>query len=265
MQDLKVLYLQSDLVWENPVLNREHFSRKIHQAFENHHLIVLPETFTTGFPVDPAPFAETEKGETVAWMRALAKDTNAVITGSFLLKEKNSFYNSLIWMKPDGTFDRYDKRHVFSMGGEDKKITKGDKQLITELNGWRIRPMICYDLRFPVWSKNRLDENGNFEYDLAVYVANWPSQRSYPWEMLLIARAIENQAYVLGVNRIGYDGPGNYYSGNSALVDPKGNIVSRAEPGKETAGSVIISKKELTNFRAKFNVGNDWDDFLINV
>ena len=263
MQDLKILYLQSDLIWENPELNREKFSQRINRYFDGHHLIVLPETFTTGFPVDPAPFAETEEGETVKWMQQLSKQTGAVITGSFLLKDGHHYYNSLIWMRPDGSYGRYNKRHVFSMGGEDKKITKGTKQLIVELNGWRIRPLICYDLRFPVWCKNRLDSKGDFEYDLSIFVANWPSQRSYPWEMLLIARAIENQAYVLGVNRVGYDGPGNFYSGNSAMINPKGNVISKAEAGKEVAESITISMKELNRFRAKFNVGNDWDDFTI--
>ena len=263
MQDLRILYIQSDLAWENPVLNRTLFEEKIRKYFDNHDLIVLPETFTTGFPVDPAAFAETEQGETIGWLKKLASDTGAVITGSFLLKEGNQFFNSLIWMKPDGTFSRYDKRHVFSMGGEDKKISKGSKQLVVDLKGWKIRPMVCYDLRFPVWSKNRLDESGNFEYDLAIFVANWPSQRSYPWEMLLIARAIENQAYVLGVNRIGKDGPGNYYSGNSKMIDPKGNVISEAEAGIETAESIIISKEELLRFRNKFNVGNDWDTSVI--
>lgn len=263
MQDLKIAYLQSDLVWENPILNRELFEKKIRELTDSHDLIVLPETFTTGFPVDPMLFAETINGETIKWMRKIAKETGAVITGSFLLKDNGSFFNTLIWMTPDGVFERYDKRHVFSMGGEDKKIAKGSKKIIVELKGWRICPMICYDLRFPVWSKNRLDSSGRFEYDLAIYVANWPSQRSYPWEALLLARAIENQAYVLGVNRVGDDGVGNYYSGNSKMIDAKGNVISQIETGKNESASVIISKEKLATFRAKFNVGLDWDNFEI--
>ena len=265
MQDLKILYLQADLVWENPEENRHRFEERINKYFEDHDLIVLPETFTTGFPVDPVPFAETIGGETVGWMKEIAKETGAVITGSFLLKEGRQYFNSLLWVSPDGTTERYDKRHVFSMGGEDKKITRGEKQLIVTLKGWKIRPMICYDLRFPVWSKNRYDKEKGFEYDFAFFVANWPSQRSYPWEMLLIARAIENQAYVLGVNRVGNDGIGNYYSGNSKMIDPKGNIISQAKAGDDTAETVILSKEALAAFRNKFNVGRDWDEFNINM
>jgi len=261
MPDLKILYLQSDLAWENPAANRTNFSALINKNINGHDLVVLPETFTTGFPVDPAPFAETLNGETTNWMLQTAQTTGAVITGSFLLKQSNKFYNSLLWVTPDGDIKSYFKRHVFSMGGEDKKITKGSKQLIVELNGWHIKPMICYDLRFPVWSKNRFNKDRGFEYDLAIYVANWPSQRSYPWETLLLARAIENQAYVLGVNRVGYDNLGNYYSGNSKMVDPKGKVISEAVAGKKAYKSVVISMDSLKQFRAKFNVGNDWDNF----
>ena len=263
MQDLKILYLQSDLVWEDPTANRKRFETLVTGHVDEHHLIVLPETFTTGFPVDPAPFAETKDGETMNWLKKMAEKTGAVITGSFLFREENRFFNTLIWMTPTGKYERYDKRHVISMGGEDKKITKGNKPLIVELNGWRIKPMICYDLRFPVWSKNRLDRTGDFEYDMALYVANWPSQRSYPWDMLLIARAIENQSYVLGVNRVGNDGTGNRYAGHSKMVNAKGQIISETKPFEETAETVVISKKELTRFREKFNVGRDWDIFTI--
>jgi predicted amidohydrolase len=265
MQDLKILYLQADLFWENPIENLKSFETRIKNGFQDHDLIVLPETFTTGFPVDPEPFAETTEGNTTAWMKRMAKETSAVITGSFLLKEGLRYYNSLLWVSPDGSFERYDKRHVFSMGGEDKKITKGNKKLVVKLKGWNIRPMICYDLRFPVWSKNLYDPHKGFEYDLAIYIANWPSQRSYPWEMLLMARAIENQAYVLGVNRAGNDGIGNFYSGNSGMVDAKGRFISKAENGKDTAETVVISGRELEEFREKFNVGRDWDQFKIEL
>ena len=263
MQDLKIAYLQSDLAWENPKRNRQLFEKKIRELPDKHDLIVLPETFTTGFPVDPVLFAETIDGETIKWMRKMAKETGAVITGSFLLKDRASFFNTLIWMTPEGEFERYNKRHVFSMGGEDKNVAKGSEKLIVELKGWNICPMICYDLRFPVWSKNRLDNSGGFEYDLAIYVANWPSQRSYPWKALLVARAIENLSYILGVNRVGYDGIGNYYSGNSKMIDAKGKIISEIEAGKNQTASIVISKEKLTAFRTKFNVGLDWDNFEI--
>ncbi len=262
MKNLEILYIQSDLAWENPVLNREFFEKKILAQGQGRDLVVLPETFTTGFPVDPVSFAETADGESLQWMHRLATQTGAVITGSLLLKEETAYFNALIWMRPDGTFERYDKRHVFSMGGEHKRIKAGEQQLLVTLKGWKIRPMVCYDLRFPVWSKNRY-ENGTFEYDLAIYVANWPAVRAYPWNMLLIARAIENQAFVLGVNRVGTDGLGNTYSGHSGLIDAKGRVLSEAPENKEGVMRVSLSAKELQQLRNKFNVGMDWDRFEI--
>ena len=196
-------------------------------------------------------------------MREVAGQKNAVVCGSLLIRSGTDFSNTLIWMHPDGSYERYDKRHVFSMGGEHERIKAGSRQLTVELKGWKIRPMVCYDLRFPVWSKNRLLENGEFEYDLAVYIANWPAVRSYPWKQLLIARAIENMAYILGVNRVGHDGPGNYYSGDSMLVDYKGKIVELADEGKEQLFTQVLSMNQLTDFRKKFNVALDWDEFEI--
>jgi len=163
-------------------------------------------------------------------------------------------------MAPDGDYRLYEKRHVFSMGGEDKQIKPGDQQLVVELNGWKIRPMICYDLRFPVWSKNRY-ELGEFEYDLAIYLANWPAARSYPWRQLLLARAIENQAYVIGLNRVGKDHLGIEYDGSSMVVDAKGLVKTEGIPNQETAMSATLSGEALVRFREKFNVGRDWDDF----
>ncbi len=262
MENLDVIYIQSGLVWENPAKNRERLGKMIFSQQKKADLIVLPETFTTGFPVDPAPFAETTHGKTLNWMRKMAAQTGAVITGSFLMKEKKHFTNTLVWMRPDGSFDHYQKRHVFSMGGEHKHIRAGDRQLVVQLKGWKIRPMICYDLRFPVWCKNRF-KNGGSEYDLAIYVANWPAVRSYPWDTLLVARAIENQAFVLGVNRVGKDGKGNDYSGHSKLVDAKGNILSEAPENQEAVMHTTLSGEELQAFRNKFNVGRDWDNFEI--
>ena len=193
----------------------------------------------------------------------MAQRTGAVITGSLLIESNGNFSNSLIWMRPDGSFECYDKRHVFSMGGEHERIRAGADQLTVELKGWKIRPMVCYDLRFPVWSKNRLLKNGEFEYDLAIYIANWPAVRSYPWKQLLIARAIENMSYMLGVNRVGTDGPGNNYSGDSMLVDYKGKVIALADEGKEQDFTQVISLKQLKDFRNKFNVGLDWDEFSL--
>ena len=262
MDDLKLLYVQADLIWQNAKRNRQVFEEVILKEAPGNHLVVLPETFTTGFPVDPLPFAEPVDGETIPWMARMAAQSGAVICGSLLLKEGDNFTNSLIWMSPDGQFQRYDKRHVFSMGGEDEKIKPGKEALIVECNGWKIKPMVCYDLRFPVWSKNRY-QDGKFEYDLAVYVANWPEVRAYPWKVLLKARAIENQCYVLGVNRVGKDGLNNYYGGHSQLIDAKGSIVSEAADGKTAVIKQVISKEALIRFREKFDVGRDWDHFTL--
>lgn len=262
MQDLKILALQADLIWEDPEKNRLAFSNRIEKSFDSHNLIILPETFTTGFPVDPHQYSESIDGNTVDWMRFIASKYNAVITGTILIKTVDSYANTLIWMRPDGVMDKYEKRHVFSMGGEHEKISSGQQKPVLELLGWKIRPMICYDLRFPVWSKNTFQE-GEFEYDLAIYVANWPAVRSYPWKTLLLARAIENQSFVIGVNRVGNDGPGNYYSGDSMIVDPKGNILSQGKEGVDESLSTTMDYNELIRFRKNFNVGPDWDKFTI--
>ncbi len=260
MQDLKILALQAPLVPKNTEANRLAFDKRIAEHFDHHHLILLPETFTTGFPVDPEHHHETVKGDTVNWMRMQAKKTGATLAGTLLLKTDYGYANTLVWMAPDGDYRLYEKRHVFSMGGEDKQIKPGDQQLVVELNGWKIRPMICYDLRFPVWSKNRY-ELGEFEYDLAIYLANWPAARSYPWRQLLLARAIENQAYVIGLNRVGKDHLGIEYDGSSMVVDAKGLVKTEGIPNQETAMSATLSGEALVRFREKFNVGRDWDDF----
>ena len=261
--NLKIAWLQANLAWEDAKTNRAYFARKIQSLESDCDLIVLPETFTTGFPVDPKLFAEKIDGESVEWMRQMAQQTGAVVTGSLLIESDNHYSNTLIWMQPDGSFERYDKRHVFSMGGENESIKAGTKQLIVDLKDWKIRPMVCYDLRFPVWSKNRLLKDGTFEYDLAIYIANWPAVRSYPWKQLLIARAIENLAFVLGVNRVGTDGPGNAYSGDSMLVDFKGGIIAMVKEGIEQTFTESISMQQLQAFRQKFNAGLDWDAFKL--
>ena len=263
MQDLKVLCLQSDIVWEDPAKNRELFEIKIMNHMDGHELVVLPETFNTGFPDFTSFVSEPVDGESVQWLADMSKKTGAVLTGSLLIDNNGKHTNTLVWMPPDGNYLTYDKRHVFSMAGENKAIEQGNEQLIVELNGWKIKPMICYDLRFPVWSKNKLDDQENYEYDLAIYIANWPAVRSYPWTQLLIARAIENLAYVIGVNRIGYDKTGKLYSGNSMIIDPKGKIMDEGGEGKERAMTEVLSYASLQSFRKKFNVGLDWDEFFI--
>jgi predicted amidohydrolase len=265
MQDLKVLCLQTDLIWDDPDKNREQLEIKIINHAESHHLIILPETFTTGFPHFPDFRSESPEGRTLEWMSGLSNKTGAVITGSFLMEEDGVFTNTLIWMRSDGTYERYAKRHVFSMAGEHEVISKGNERLIVELNGWKIMPMICYDLRFPVWSKNRYNPEGNYDYDLLFYIANWPGIRAYPWKQLLIARAIENLAYTIGLNRVGRDPKGVYYSGDSMIVDFKGKVIGEGEEGKERALSAELSYKDLIDFRNKFNVGVDWDNFSIEI
>ena len=261
MQNLKILGLQTNIHWDDPRKNREQLGIKILNHVDGHHLVILPETFTTGFPKFPDFRGEPHQGETLEWMAEMAGQTQAVITGSYIAGENGHYTNRLIWMLPDGTHAQYDKRHVFSMAGENQVIQKGKEQLIVELNGWKIRPMICYDLRFPVWSKNRMTAEGDYAYDLALYIANWPSLRSYPWTQLLIARAIENLAFVTGINRIGHDPHGIYYDGHSMVIDPKGKILEEAGEGRERALDVELSYSELHDFRQKFNVGPDWDAF----
>ncbi len=262
MQDLKIAFIQPDLAWENPQANRKSFDKKLESIQGKPDLIVLPETFNTGFPVDPQKFAEKENGSTMQWMKEKAAHTDAVVCGSILLEIGGRYHNSLIWMRPDGTHELYHKRHVFRMGGEHERVTPGKELLLTQLKGWNIRPLVCYDLRFPVWSKNTY-KNQQFEYDFVFYIANWPAVRSYPWSQLLLARALENQAYVLGVNRVGTDGPGIDYSGDSALIDPKGQYIAKAGSGTESVIEATLSGDELHRFREKFNVGLDWDRFEI--
>jgi omega-amidase len=262
MQDLNIAFIQTSLHWENPAANRLHFSRLIEKLQNKPDLIVLPETFNTGFPVDPQLWAEKSDGESFRWLQIKSNETGAVMCASMLMESGDQYHNSLIWMRPDGSHRQYNKRHVFRMGGEHERITPGDGHLLTRLNGWNIRPLVCYDLRFPVWCKNTY-ENDSFEYDFVFFVANWPAVRSTPWKQLLIARAIENQAYVLGVNRIGKDGHGIAYSGDSCLIDPKGHIVAEAKADEEAVVEATLSYGELNSLRNKFNVGMDWDRFEI--
>ena len=265
MKDLKILCLQTDIAWKDPSKNRELLEIKIINHVDDHRLILLPETFTTGFPAFPDFMSEKRTGKTIEWMAGIAQKTGAVLAGTILLEENGNFTNSLIWMHPDGHWEHYAKRHVFTMANENKVITRGNKQLVVELDGWKICPMVCYDLRFPVWSKNRYNEDGNYTYDLALYLANWPAIRAYPWSQLLIARAIENLAYVAGVNRVGHDPNGIYYSGDSMIIDPKGKILSTGDEGKERVLSETLSAAELRAFREKFDVGLDWDQFSLHV
>lgn len=260
MQDLKVSVLQTDLIWEDIPANLEKIKSQLEAVDSSTDLIILPEVFNTGFPVDPDKFAEDKNGQTMAWMKEIAIDKQCVICGSLLFEEGGKYYNRLIWMRPDGSYDHYSKRHVFTLGDEADIICPGDKAEIIPLKSWNIKPLICYDLRFPVWAKNNYSEKG-FEYDVLIYVANWPEARSFVWRQLLVARALENQAYVIGVNRVGKDGVGNSYRGDTQIINPKGQIISNFEANTEALKTYNLSYDEMHAFRAKFNVGLDWDRF----
>ncbi len=253
MQDINVTLIQTALHWEDAPANRAHFSELLAGIQPGStDLILLPEMFPTGFSMKPKQLAETMDGPSIQWLHVQAAKLGAVITGSLIIKEGDKYYNRLIWMRPDGTYAQYDKRHLFSYAGEDKHYTAGKERLILELKGWRICPLVCYDLRFPVWSRNRK------QYDLLLYVANWPERRSYPWKQLLIARAIENQCYVAAVNRIGADGNHINHSGDSALIDPLGEVLftKAHEPVVQT---FTLSQAHLTEVREKFRFLDDAD------
>ena len=257
MNELHVSFIQADLHWENPLENLKMFAEKIEQISKPTDLIILPEMFSTGFSMSPEKLAETEDGVSVNWMKSTAQEKGCVLTGSLIIKENNQYYNRLFWVNPDGTYQTYNKRHLFSLAGEENHYSAGTERLIVKLKGFKIMPLICYDLRFPVWSRNDLD------YDLLIYVANWPERRSFFWNQLLIARAIENQSYVIGVNRVGDDGNQIYHSGNSICLDPLGGEVMKAEPGKSETISCVLSKDTVNRVREKFRFLNDKDSFRI--
>ena len=256
---LKVTLIQSDLFWENKEKNLEQFSKKIDAITVPTDLIILPEMFTTGFSMCPETFAEPMEGPTIKWMQATAHKKNCVVTGSFICEEKGNYYNRLIWMNADGSFTKYDKRHLFSMGNEHHHYTAGQEKLIVTLKGWKICPLICYDLRFPVWARN----SKNNPYDLLIYIANWPQRRSFAWTTLLLARAIENQCYVIGVNRVGNDGNEIVHSGDSAVINAMGEIINKITPQEEAATTVTLAHAPLMEFRNLFPALSDSDSFEV--
>ena len=263
MQDLKVTLIQADLSWEDRDRNLDVFTSKIKAIDEETDLIVLPEMFTTGFAMEPHKLAEPMGCKSMRWMHKMASGKGCVVTGSIIIKEDEKFYNRLIWMRPDGSHESVDKKHLFTFAGENKHYSPGNKKLIVELKGWKIMPLICYDLRFPVWSRNRYDAEKGFDYDCMINTANWPEKRSHVWRILLMARALENQSYVVGINRIGTDGNNISYSGDSAVISPKGENLSNIPPLKEHTETVLMSKSELDRFRDNFRPWADWDDFEI--
>ena len=251
---MKIALLQAPLLWENPKQNRNYFEEKIKSITENVDLIVLPEMFTSGFTMNPKTVAEPMHGDTVFWLQALAKAKNSAITGSVVIQENGNFYNRLVFVFPSGDVKTYDKKHLFTLAGEDKTYTSGTEKIIIEYKGFKICPLICYDLRFPVFARN------TEEYDILIYVANWPKPRINAWDALLKARAIENMCYTIGVNRIGTDQNHHDYSGHSQAIDFLGNYL--IEP-QETQGVFItnLDKTSLLETRQKFGFLNDRDEF----
>jgi predicted amidohydrolase len=262
MQNLSVTIIQSILHWEDIDANLKMFSEKISSIQEKTNLIILPEMFSTGFTMNAKKLAEPMNGRTMQWMKEMAKKKNCVITGSIIIEEKKKFYNRLIWMPPTGKFEIYDKHHLFRYANEHKYYSAGKKKLLVELKGWKIYPLICYDLRFPVWIRNRTTK-GKMDYDLLLFVANWPERRNHAWKTLLMARAIENQCYVAAVNRLGNDGNGVYHSGDSAIINFKGEVISKTLSHKESVETVILSKKELNNWRKTFPAWRDANRFRL--
>ncbi len=254
---LKVALVQTNLVWQNPEQNKINISNKIDALSENMDLIILPEMFTTGFTMNPYDFAETMDGEVILWLKSVAKTKNTAITGSLIIKENGKYYNRLVFVFPSGEIQIYDKRHTFTFAGEDKVFTAGNNKLIVDYKGWKICPLICYDLRFPVWARNV--EN----YDVLLYVANWPKPRINAWNTLLKARALENMCYCVGVNRVGVDSRGNTYTGNSAVYDSLGEKLSTIKPDIEATEIVVLNKDLLIKNRHEFQFLNDRDDFKL--
>lgn len=263
---MKVTIIQTALTWEDPIKNREHFGKLISSIKENSDLIVLPEMFTTGFTMNPKKMAEPSNGETLAWLKQKASEKNCVITGSVAVSDGGKYYNRLFWVEPNGTVSSYDKRHLFRMAHEEEHYSMGTKKIIKSINDWNICPLVCYDLRFPVWSRNVFKKtNGSYtpSYDVLIYVANWPEVRNYPWKQLLIARAIENQAYVIGVNRIGTDGNNFAHSGDSMVINPRGEIISKTKANEESLETISLDRSYLEEYRKAFPVGLDADDFTL--
>jgi omega-amidase len=255
---MKITIIQSSLIWENPIANRNYFEEKINAIKEQVDLIVLPEMFPTGFTMNPSAVAETMLGETVLWLKSLAKAKKSAITGSLVITENNNFYNRLLFVFPTGEIQFYDKRHLFTLAGEDKVYTKGNQKLIVEYLGWRICPLICYDLRFPVLARNIED------YDVLLYVANWPKPRINAWDILIQARSVENMCYTIGVNRIGFDNNNNEHVGHSQVVDFLGNYI--LEPFEsEGVFSVTLNKEKLVETRNKLGFLNDRDTFELKA
>jgi predicted amidohydrolase len=267
MPALTITGVQTNLHWENKKANLQMLEEKILSISQSTEIVVLPEMFNTGFTMQPERFAESMDGETVQWMRKISAKKKVILTGSVTIKERSSavkkeedYFNRLIWMLPNGQCGTYDKRHLFAYGDEDQHYTAGTKRLIASVKGWKINLLVCYDLRFPVWSRQSRSET--LEYDVLIYVANWPERRNVAWKTLLQARAIENQCYVVGVNRVGVDGNKIYHAGDSMVVDPVGEIVYHKKD-EEDIFTVTLQSSHLEKIRERFPFWKDADKFNI--
>lgn len=268
MSNLSITLIQTNLHWENKAANLQMLEEKISSIKERTEVVVLPEMFTTGFSMKPAQLAETMDGETVQWMKRVAAEKRIVLTGSVIIDGSQPgqtetvgppYYNRLIWMLPNGQYGIYDKRHRFAYAGEDEHFSAGSKRLIASVKGWKINLLVCYDLRFPVWARQSPFLEGA-EYDVLIYVANWPERRSHAWKTLLQARAIENQCYVVGVNRVGKDGNDIYYSGDSMVIDPLGEVLY-TKKDEEDIFTISLDKMHLQAVREKLPFLKDADGF----
>lgn len=259
MEELKITLVQSDLFWENPSKNLEKLESSILNCTDIGDLIILPEMFSTGFSMKPASFSSSVSPQEIplAWMKKIASKFDAAICGSLISEENSNYYNRLFFVLPNGEFHIYDKRHLFSLAGEEKVYSPGKGKLILEFKGWKINPLVCYDLRFPVWCRN------NQEVDLILFVANWPERRSEAWKSLLKARAIENMCYVAGVNRVGEDGNGIYHSGDSSVFNSLGKLISNIPEKLEATETICLNKKEMLEARKRFGFLNDRDNFKV--
>ncbi len=263
MSALTISTIQTALHWEDKQKNLQMLEEKINSITEKTEVIILPEMFSTGFSMKPELLAEFMEGETVAWMKKMSLAKRAIVTGSLIIKENDQYFNRLIWMLPDGKFGYYDKRHLFAYAGEDQHYSPGNKRLIASVKGWKINLQVCYDLRFPVWARhNFAATEGNPEYDLLIYVANWPERRNNAWKTLLQARAIENQCFTIGVNRVGKDGNDIYHSGDSMIVNPMGDVLYH-KAHDEDIHTITLQKTEVDDVRMKLPFWKDGDQFML--
>lgn len=259
MPDLRVTLVQSMLHWEDAAANRTMLGARLAALKGATDLVVLPEMFTTGFTMRSAELAEEMNGPTALWMREQARSLDAALYGSAIIQDQGQCFNRGLFVKPDGEVAVYDKRHLFRFASETDHYSAGRERVVVQWRGWRLLLQVCFDLRFPVFARNRGD------YDAILYVANWPEARRFPWSQLLIARAIENQCYAAGVNRVGMDGKGIHYSGDSALIDPRGAVIASIEPSREGVATATLAWEELDDFRKKFPVALEADDFGLRL